>query len=91
MDLLLMEHHPVLLTRGWTGGTGESLLSRQLLPLGEGQEASPASPPDSHFSKPPFLPVKVIFLSNIIYGWKTICSRRALATHIQTFPSRSNL
>ena len=51
--------------------------------------ASPS--PDSHFGKPPFLPVKVIFLSKIIYEWKMVCSRRAPRTHIQVFPSHSNL
>lgn len=51
--------------------------------------ASPS--PNSHFSKPPFLPLKVIFLSKIIYEWKTVCSRRAPPTHTQIFPSHSNL
>lgn len=62
-----------------------SLLPGQLLPLGEGEELLLAlevlSFSTSCFTKPPFLPVKVIFLSKIIYEWKTVCSRRAPPTH----------
>lgn len=97
MDLLVMGAASRSPDTELEGRRGGKFIARAASAFGRGSRgvtcsrglASPS--PNSHFSKPPFLPVKVIFLSEIIYEWKTVCSRRAPPAHIQIFPSHSNL